>query len=868
MPRVNTTKYHKLFCLYHFYDRQSAFPAFTWDNLLHAGRNLAFILSSLHSRGYVIGDVNESNFLVSEQALVTIVDCDSMQVRGPGRTFLCEVGKDEYIAPELYYDRSAVRRADQDNFSLAILLFLMLMEGFSPFDGIGDESPPEELILNGNTPYVLPSKVTPKPNAPPFAMLPAALQALFVRAFGEGHKNPAVRPTSEEFYRALAAVKVTRCKVERRHVYPEHNTKCPWCERATLLGIDTFAAAEPEPVPAAQPVPKQVAQPVHPNIPPVTQPQAQPQSPPQPPPPPPGILPGTFVGGPGTTPVRRIGRGWAIALGWVAGFLFLEVIGPFIVEIMFELRPRTPNGFGWLGLLWNAVCSVLFGILITSLLRGKRAQASAATGLAVLLTAMTMVILTAVGAGSNASRTTGPLVENNGVSGSVVGSASGNGSGSSENGRVVPVLSGDISDEISTAINNWRDAILSNDPSRLADCYAGTLDRYFLQTNVTHDYVKQYIMNMHDRGDFVRSEQISQISLQRLSDVVVEAQFIETFDSVSASQDKQATVRTILHFTKESGGWKISYERQLNSAPGDSPTDNATIQNTTSASYNPTESTAKTTDSSAIAPSPATHSDQMPAESGTSNTQSLESGPVAAAPVAPVRSTSRVPYGALPPIPPEIMIRTDADRRGTLTLFPDHIEYRDEGMGTNGGPAPYGPNPDNNFTLSCTEILGIKAYGFRPVLFGSYQVVITARSGKYHIPTLHSQPIVQGIQNRCVKTGPVTALGVATSMGGGSSGNLEAPVLLSPADGAQFHNFPRRTTLSWEAVPGAASYTVEVDFSNPPGWGRVVLQEGIVETHFSFDFVGMQRGRWRVCAIGANSHQSECAVWREFEYTV
>jgi serine/threonine protein kinase/ketosteroid isomerase-like protein len=307
----------------------------------------------------------------------------------------------------------------------------------------------------------------------------------------------------------------------------------------------------------------------------------------------------------------------------------------------------------------------------------------------------------------------------------------------------------DTSGEINAAINNWREAILSNDPSRLADCYSGTLDRYFLQINVTQDYVKQYIMKMHDRGDFVRSEQISQISLQRISDAAIEAQFIETFDSVSAGQDKQATVRTILHFTKESGGWKISYERQLNSAPGGSPTDYATIQNTTSARDNPTESAAKTTDSSAIAPSPATHSDQMRAESGTSNTQSLESGLVAAARVAPVPSTSRVPYRALPPIPPEIMIRTDADRRGTLTIFPDHIEYRDEGMGTNGGHAPYGPNPNNNFTLSCTEILGMKAYGFRPVLFGSYQVVITARSGKYHIPTLHSQPIVQGIQNRC-----------------------------------------------------------------------------------------------------------------------
>jgi hypothetical protein len=132
-----------------------------------------------------------------------------------------------------------------------------------------------------------------------------------------------------------------------------------------------------------------------------------------------------------------------------------------------------------------------------------------------------------------------------------------------------------------------------------------------------------------------------------------------------------------------------------------------------------------------------------------SNTSAHESGSVPELPPAHALPTSQPPFRPQPSIPARVEIRTDADRRGTLTLFPDHIEYRDEGMGSNGGHAPYGPNPDNNFVLSCGEIVSIKAYGFRPVLFGSYQVVITARSGKYHIPTLHSQPIVQGIQNRC-----------------------------------------------------------------------------------------------------------------------
>jgi hypothetical protein len=96
-----------------------------------------------------------------------------------------------------------------------------------------------------------------------------------------------------------------------------------------------------------------------------------------------------------------------------------------------------------------------------------------------------------------------------------------------------------------------------------------------------------------------------------------------------------------------------------------------------------------------------------------------------------------------------LVIQTDADRRGTLMLFKDHIEYRDEGMGTNGGKAPYGPNPENNFSLSCFEIENLKSYGFRPVLFGSFQVVISAHKKSYHIPALHGDSVVKSIQNRC-----------------------------------------------------------------------------------------------------------------------
>ncbi|MDV7399582.1 hypothetical protein RZS08_49670, partial [Arthrospira platensis SPKY1] len=42
-------------------------------------------------------------------------------------------------------------------------------------------------------------------------------------------------------------------------------------------------------------------------------------------------------------------------------------------------------------------------------------------------------------------------------------------------------------------------------------------------------------------------------------------------------------------------------------------------------------------------------------------------------------------------------------------------------------------------------------------------------------------------------------------------GVLTAPQQLAPPDGSVFNNYPRTTTLQWAPVPGAESYTVEVD---------------------------------------------------------
>ena len=83
MPKLDTSKAKPIFQYYNPSERRKESPTFSYVSLLRTARNLARAVRSVHSRGYVIGDVNESNVLVAEDAIVTLVDTDSFQAYPP-----------------------------------------------------------------------------------------------------------------------------------------------------------------------------------------------------------------------------------------------------------------------------------------------------------------------------------------------------------------------------------------------------------------------------------------------------------------------------------------------------------------------------------------------------------------------------------------------------------------------------------------------------------------------------------------------------------------------------------------------------------------------------------------------------------------
>ena len=157
------------------------------ENLLNVViRNILTILGSIHSRGYVIGDVNESNILVDYGGRVAFVDSDSFQVRDRrnGIVHRSSVGKEDFLSPRVIdlttgtcdlarcpsgkpagrHNREFLcfdREAEDDSFAIAVILFKLLMNGAHPLDSIGGSQTYKERIANREFPFNHPSLSAP-----------------------------------------------------------------------------------------------------------------------------------------------------------------------------------------------------------------------------------------------------------------------------------------------------------------------------------------------------------------------------------------------------------------------------------------------------------------------------------------------------------------------------------------------------------------------------------------------------------------------------------------------------------------------------------------------------------------------------------
>lgn len=231
--------------------RKIEFPKANFPFLVRTATNLARAIANVHQNGCVIGDINHSGILVSNQATVTLIDSDSFQVRSGSQVYRCRVGVREYTPPELQGVDfgKANREPSHDAFGLAILIFQLLFMGRHPFAGryAGPEDmPTEKAIKEGRFAYSIIRKTETKMEAPPFAPslmdLSQELAAAFEQAFPANPSFFSARPSAADWVRHLEKfeTELISCRINTGHHYSKNGRDCPWCRLESGMGVALF----------------------------------------------------------------------------------------------------------------------------------------------------------------------------------------------------------------------------------------------------------------------------------------------------------------------------------------------------------------------------------------------------------------------------------------------------------------------------------------------------------------------------------------------------------------------------------------------------------------------------------------------------
>lgn len=250
MPKIKADR--RLYDVWRETSRKHFWHKRTWLDSVYTAHNLAKVVRKLHSRGIIVGDLNQSNIMVDRKGDVFIVDADSFDITDPKKRmhFPCTVGQTEVLAPELQVcnnltSPNAKFTKNSDDFSLAILVFRLLFSGFHPFAGVLTEDSrlsassisEHSEIINGNCAYV--RSITGRkisPLSPKLQFLPKYVSDLFKRTFDYRKEDINVasqlRPTAKEWERALKKLRkgrIRRCTKQSFHVFPAKNKRCPFC---------------------------------------------------------------------------------------------------------------------------------------------------------------------------------------------------------------------------------------------------------------------------------------------------------------------------------------------------------------------------------------------------------------------------------------------------------------------------------------------------------------------------------------------------------------------------------------------------------------------------------------------------------------
>lgn len=240
-----------------------------------AAVNMCIAVERIHGAGQICGDLNPQNILINldkqdreSYFRVMLVDADSYHyVSSAQKTYRCEVGLGDYIAPEIQKKLGGgmtlrnvplpTYTQQTDLFALAVHIFCLLMNGCHPFACAKDtnvfDSNIQQMKADGGQPSVaLPQPVqnikdgffpfyekrpgiVPPIYAPDFSSLPPELQKMFIRTFVDGYRNPDQRVSAGQWVEVLQPMVTVRFRssfgqCSKGHFYFIQSSVCPLCE--------------------------------------------------------------------------------------------------------------------------------------------------------------------------------------------------------------------------------------------------------------------------------------------------------------------------------------------------------------------------------------------------------------------------------------------------------------------------------------------------------------------------------------------------------------------------------------------------------------------------------------------------------------
>jgi DNA-binding helix-hairpin-helix protein with protein kinase domain len=239
--------HHPIHELYAPASRKKHFPEASYRFLVKTAMNIAKAVASSHKLGCLIGDINHSGILISDQATAMLIDADSFQFIPDDRQFLCLVGVPEYTPPELQGKSlsKTVRTQEHDAFGLAVVIFQLLFMGRHPFSGtteLFEDISIERAITENRFAYskVRDTGMAAPPGACGLSDFPDYIAEAFETAFAP--IGPKGRPKPKDWIALIEMLEISLrpCTINALHHYPRAAKDCPWCRMEAVFGTPMF----------------------------------------------------------------------------------------------------------------------------------------------------------------------------------------------------------------------------------------------------------------------------------------------------------------------------------------------------------------------------------------------------------------------------------------------------------------------------------------------------------------------------------------------------------------------------------------------------------------------------------------------------